>query len=242
MKKNSSLKKNKYLFFVFKCSILIALFLYPDIGHSVSSSGLSGILRIPSAYVGSGMSYYSLNSKKYYSYSKQMLLPNIEVGIKKRDGCDKSIFSAKIELLPDISLIPAFAIGVLDINDPDLEYSYFATLSKKIPSFGAKIHAGFMKVGNYKDIDLVKDIFDPKSAINHFIDSGKNKKKYYVGLEKSLFNVINLMASYQSNNVIDTGLSVSISTYTVEYWKMDIHDSENFKDNSIIMFSTGYSF
>jgi len=220
----------------------MALFLFPFISYAVSFSGLSGMLRIPSGYVGSGMSYYSLNGIKYYSYSKKMLLPNIEVGIKKRENTDKSIFSAKMELLPDFGYIPALSIGILDINDPELERSFFATVSKKIKSFGMKLHGGFIRKGNYKDIDLVKSIYNPKSALNHFIQSGDNKKKYFFGLEKSLFNIINLMASYQSNSVIDTGMSISVSKFSIEYWKLDIKDTENFKDNTMIMVSTGYSF
>jgi hypothetical protein len=242
LKKNFFLISKNILFNTLKCSILFALFLYPSISYSTSFYGLSGMLRIPSAYVGTGMSYYSMSGIHYYSYSKKMFLPNIEVGIKKRNGVDKSIFSAKIELLPDVSVIPALAIGVLDMNDPDVESSFFVTASKKITSLNAKIHAGFIKAGNYKDINLAKDIFNPASAINHFIQMGNDKKKYFFGLEKSIYNVINLMASYQSNNIVDTGIGISLMKFKVEYWKMDIKNREKLKDNSVVMFSTGYSF
>lgn len=221
---------------------LLLVFLYSVKGSASSKYGISGYLNIPYAYADSGMCYQHFDDISFFSYSQKMILPNLEVSAKKRKNEDSGILSFKLQLLPESAYTPALAIGILDYNDPSVEKSMYLSASKTIVSLGARLHAGMIKAGKYKDRNLAQSLFEPGNILEHLTSTGTHEENFFIGAEKGVLSFFDLLAGYSSNGVIDAGVRVRLSAMKLEWWQFDVRDKESYKSNQGYTLGWGYRF
>lgn len=207
----------------------------------MSYRGISGFLGIPNAYPDEGISYFRYNNLSNFVIS-QKFFRYLEVSFKKRQYSDPGIIGLKLGFLPESAFFPALAAGLLDLNDPGVEKGFFLTASKTINLLGLRLHGGVLKEGNFKDPELAGKIFQPKEVFSHLSGFKACEKRQFLGLEKKLFACCELLAGIESSGILDAGARVSLNGIKFEYWKLDLRDRENFKNNRGFMASFGYNF
>ena len=127
--------------------VLCALLISVPAFAAPSVNGSTGQINNPSADVLQegqfAAGYYHLKDGGSGVFNLN-LLPNLEVGVagfRYDDGSrNKTLFNAKLGLLPETILTPGVAVGVEDMT-AEGERSYYAVASKALP-FGFRIHAG----------------------------------------------------------------------------------------------------
>lgn len=222
--------------------VLFILVITFNILYSSTIYGISGYMRVPTASIGAGISYFSFNDISYIIFSKKMLLPNLEMSVKKHSETDQGIISFKLKIIPETLLTPGIAIGVLNTNDPDLEKSYFITMSKRIRLLKLRGTCGFIKEGNFKDAQFALENISSNNILSLLTSTKKQEEYIFLGIEKSIFGIVDLLGSYRSNGRIDTGIRLNLMGLNLEYMQLDLKDKENWKKNRIFMINIGYFF
>lgn len=210
--------------------------------HAASLKGCTGFLNVQDAYTGSETAYIHFNGLTSFVYTRSILLPNLALTVKKRKSSGGSVFNAKMQLFPEMAVLPAAAIGITDINDSGIEKSWFVTFSKTVTALKSRIHIGMIDRGKIKDLSLAADVFDLDDLLRHTTASGSTDRKYFAGLEKKFFNLCDLLAGYSSNGEIDGGVRVSLGGLQCEYWQMDLKNREQWKGNRGLAVSIASSF
>ncbi len=113
---------------------------------SIMYNGVDGLINVPSAYV---KKPYSAKLGYFYTSSFQSMAGNVSL-LNDMDfsysrqrfdnNKDYNIYSTKIALLKEKVLLPAVAVGVIDLSN-QFDRSYYVTTSKQGP-FGFRLHLG----------------------------------------------------------------------------------------------------
>ncbi|MBI3889958.1 MAG: hypothetical protein HY303_00340 [Candidatus Wallbacteria bacterium] len=106
-----------------------------------SPDGLSGIIRLPSAFVQMGTATYRRGSEFGASFTYPVM-PALEAGLTRERG--EFGIHAKAQILqasPD-SFMPAIALGVQDIHETFGKKKWFWAASLAVPQGGPALHAG----------------------------------------------------------------------------------------------------
>lgn len=106
-----------------------------------SPEGLSGILRLPSAFVSVGTAGYLHKGDAGVSFAYP-LSQGIEAGMTRKGGA--TAFHTKVQVIPGSkdSLMPVVAAGVQDLKKDLGPRNYFWVMSKHSSMLEATLHAG----------------------------------------------------------------------------------------------------
>ena len=131
-----------FLFFLFVSSVSVCA--------TPNLNGPSGLITMPTAYLGSGISTHAYGGYRFYKYSQVIMSGMVEAGVIQNRTLGDESYHAKLAIMNE-NLLPAISFGMVDISDDNRESSNYLVMSKNFGLLGLTLHGGYYKAGKIKN-------------------------------------------------------------------------------------------
>lgn len=201
-------------------ALAVALLLPAALLASPSPDGLSGIIRLPSAHIGSGTTTFHRDDGTGIGASATYpLFRGLEGGLTRFDG-DFGLH-AKFQLVPEVTtedtFLPAFAFGVQDFRRDFGPRRYFWAVSKTFTYPNWTVHGGMRRSDGFFSGD----------------------KEYYGGLEVPVSTAFRFKTEYDFGTRLGSyGVETQVRPNVVAYAVM--LDAYGSRPNSTRMLGISY--
>lgn len=194
-------------------------------------SGPTGLITLPDARIDGGLAYHRLAGGEFYKFNLAIARGFLEAGVVSDRTRGTSDLNAKLALLSESAMLPAFAVGAYGFRSEHADASQYIVASKSIPMVGGVVHAGWMKRGRMKGLASLFNYANPLAVFQEMSD---DKRAAFFGLEYPLFPLITLMGE-SVDGIVNAGIRVSpFDSLTLDVDWLDVRDGRYLKDRRVL--------